>query len=64
MFNMSDLLDAFIKHNAPIVVIHDLPVVNTLIRMKTLVANDELDKLDEIRKEIDGQMDQLEMEYR
>jgi V/A-type H+-transporting ATPase subunit A len=53
-----------IKHNAPIVVIHDLPVVNTLIRMKTLVTNDELDKLDEIRKEIDGQMDQLEMEYR
>jgi V/A-type H+-transporting ATPase subunit A len=53
-----------IKRNAPVVVIHDLPVVNTLIRMKTLVANDQLDKLDEVRKEIDAQMDQLETEYR
>jgi len=53
-----------IKRSAPIVVIHDLPVVNTLIRMKTLIANDQLDKLDEVRKEIDEQMDQLEMEYK
>jgi V/A-type H+-transporting ATPase subunit A len=53
-----------IKRSAPVVVIHDLPVVNTLIRMKTLIANDELDKLDEIRKEVDEQMDQLEMEYK
>jgi V/A-type H+-transporting ATPase subunit A len=52
-----------IKRGAPVVVIHDLPVVNTLIRMKTLVTNDELGKLDEIRKEIDEQVDQLEMEY-
>jgi V/A-type H+-transporting ATPase subunit A len=53
-----------IRRSAPIVVIHDLPVVNTLIRMKTLVANDQLDKLDGVRKEIDEQMDQLETEYR
>jgi hypothetical protein len=32
--------------------------------MKTLVANDQLDKLDGVRKEIDEQMDQLETEYR
>jgi V/A-type H+-transporting ATPase subunit A len=53
-----------IKRNAPVVVIHNLPVVDTLIRMKTLVTNDELTKLDDIRKEMDEQMDQLETEYR
>jgi V/A-type H+-transporting ATPase subunit A len=53
-----------IKRGALIVVIHDLPVVNTLMRMKTLVANKQLEKLDEIRKEMDEQMDQLESEYK
>jgi V/A-type H+-transporting ATPase subunit A len=56
--------ERIIKSGAPILVIHNLPVMNTLIRMKTLVANDELAKLDEIRKQIDGQMDGLEAEYR
>ena len=53
-----------IKRSVPMVIIHGLPLVNTLIRMKTLVTNDELTKLDDIRKEIDEQMDQLEAEYR
>lgn len=53
-----------IKRNAPVVVIHSLPLVNTLIRMKTLITNDELTRLDDIRKEMDEQMDQLETEYR
>jgi len=53
-----------IKRGALIVVIHDLPVVTDMMRMKTLVANDQLEKLDDIRKAIDEQMDQLETEYR
>jgi V/A-type H+-transporting ATPase subunit A len=53
-----------IRHGATISVIHDLPVVNTLIRMKTSVPNDELGKLDDIRKEIDQQMSNLEAEYK
>jgi V/A-type H+-transporting ATPase subunit A len=53
-----------IKGGAPVVVIHNLPVVNTLIRMKTLVTNDELSKLGDIRQEIDDQMNQLETEYK
>ncbi|MEJ2013341.1 MAG: V-type ATP synthase subunit A [Anaerolineales bacterium] len=53
-----------IDYGAPVVVIHNLPVINTLIRMKTLVANDELTRLDDIQKEIDEQMDQLEAEYK
>jgi V/A-type H+-transporting ATPase subunit A len=53
-----------IDYGAPVVVIHNLPVINTLIRMKTLVANDKLTRLDDIQKEIDEQMDQLETEYK
>lgn len=52
-----------IKQGALISMIHDLPVVNTLIRMKTLVENDQLEKFDEIQKEIDQQMEKLEAEY-
>jgi V/A-type H+-transporting ATPase subunit A len=52
-----------IKGGALISSIHDLPVVNTLIRMKTLVKNDELEKFDDIQKDIDQQMDKLEAEY-
>jgi V/A-type H+-transporting ATPase subunit A len=53
-----------VKHGAPIEVIHNLPVVNALIRMKDVVKNDELAKLDNIEKDIDQQMDQLELEYK
>jgi V/A-type H+-transporting ATPase subunit A len=53
-----------VKRRAPISVIHDLPVVDTLIRMKSAVPNEELEKLDEIRKQIDEQMSQLDAEYR
>jgi V/A-type H+-transporting ATPase subunit A len=53
-----------VKRGALIVVIHDLPVVNTLMRMKTLVANEQLEKMDQIQKEMDEQLDQLESEYK
>ncbi len=53
-----------VKRGAPIAVIHGLPVVDTLIRMKSLVPNDELVKLDEIAKTIDDQMSGLETEYK
>src|SRR5512146_3173294 len=53
-----------VKHGAPISVIHSLPVVDTLIRMKTLVPNDELTKLDEFEKQINEQMSKLDQEYR
>ncbi len=52
-----------VKAGALIAVIHDLPVVNTLIRMKALVTNDNLSRLDDIQHEIDEQMDQLETKY-
>ncbi|MBI1855912.1 MAG: V-type ATP synthase subunit A, partial [Chloroflexi bacterium] len=52
-----------IKLGAPINVIHDLPVVNTMIRMKTVVTNDDLAKFDDIEKNINEQIKKLEMEY-
>ena len=53
-----------VKHGAPISLIHNLPVVDTLIRMKTAVSNEELEKMDDIQKQIDDQMSQLDSEYR
>jgi V/A-type H+-transporting ATPase subunit A len=52
-----------IKRGAPSVIIHDLPVVEQLIRMKSLVPNNELTRLDDILKDIDQQMDKLEVDY-
>jgi len=53
-----------VKRRAPVSVIHNLPVVDVLIRMKTTVSNEELGKLDDIQKQIDEQMSQLDSEYR
>ena len=52
-----------VKKGALVVAIRNLPVTNTLIRMKMLVPNDELDQFDTIQAEIDQQMDQLEKNY-
>ena len=53
-----------IKKGATIAIIHALPIVDTLIRMKMQVPNTDLSKLDIIRKQIDEQMAQLETEYK
>lgn len=53
-----------VKHGAPISIIHNLPAVDTLIRMKTAVPNEELEKMDDIQKAIDEQMSRLDSEYR
>ena len=55
---------AIVKKGAPINLIHDLPVVDTLIRAKSAVTNEELHKFDDIQKQIDEQMSQLDAEYR
>jgi len=52
-----------IKQGALISAIHELPVVDTLIRMKTLVGNEDMSRLDEIHEEISQQMQELEAEY-
>ena len=45
-----------IEKGCPIVVLHDLPIVSALIRMKTKVANDNLEVLSEVEHEIDRQL--------
>ncbi len=52
-----------VKRGAPISVIHELPIVDALIRMKTTVPNEELGKMDEIQAAIDEQMSRLDSEY-
>jgi len=53
-----------ILRGAPINLIHDLPVVDMLIRMKSNIGNDELNKFDDVQKAIDEQMSRLDAEYR
>jgi len=52
------------KMGATISVIHKLPVVDTLIRMKTQIPNDKLSMIDEIHEAINAQMTQLEADYK
>ncbi len=55
---------SIIRRGAPINVIHDLPVVDQIIRMKSNVPNDDLSKFEEIERAIDEQMSRLDAEYR
>lgn len=55
---------AIVKRGAPISLIHDLPVVDRIIRAKSTITNEELQKFDDLQKEIDDQMSQLDAEYR
>lgn len=52
-----------IAKGCPIVVVHELPVVPLLVRMKTTVPNDQLERIAEIRQALDEQMDELERTY-
>ncbi len=52
-----------IAKGCPIVLIHNLPIVNVLVRMKTNVPNDSVAKIDKLIADLNAQMDQLEREY-
>lgn len=52
-----------IAKGCPIVVVHELPVVSMLVRMKTTVPSDELERIAEIRRALDEQMNELERAY-
>jgi len=55
--------EGIIAKGCPIVVIHNLPIVNTLVRMKTTVRNEQVEQIDEIWKALDDQMDQVKKDY-
>ena len=52
-----------VAKGCPIIVIQGLPVINTLVRMKTSVPNDQVEKIDKIQQALDEQMDQVEKDY-
>ena len=52
-----------IAKGCPIFVIHGLPIVNTLVRAKTSVPNEQVERIDDIWKALDEQMDQVEKDY-
>ena len=52
-----------VNMGCPIKVLHELPVTNRLIRMKSTIANDSLEEIDQVDKEIDQQMDRTENDY-
>jgi len=52
-----------IAKGCPIFVIHGLPVVNTLVRAKTSVPNEQVERIDDIWRALDEQMGQVEKDY-
>jgi hypothetical protein len=41
-----------------------MPVMNSLIRMKSLIPNNDMLQFDANRRQVDEQMDKLEEEYK
>jgi V/A-type H+-transporting ATPase subunit A len=54
---------AIIRAGCPVVVVRRLPIVDTLVRVKTSVPDRQVDLIGEIGRSLDEQMDQLESEY-
>lgn len=52
-----------VTKGCPIVIIHSLPIVNVLVRMKTSIPNDKVDQIDKIITDLDAQMNQVEHDY-
>ncbi len=58
-----DRAERIVAKGCPIILLHNLPIVNALVRMKTTIPNDQLNKIDALITELNAQMDQLEREY-
>jgi len=52
-----------ISRGAPIFKVTDLPVLTRIMRMKTEIGNDQMEKFDSLIQEIDHQMEELESRY-
>ncbi|HSQ39762.1 MAG TPA: hypothetical protein VLM78_06350, partial [Anaerolineales bacterium] len=63
ILHFHDRAARIVAKGCPIVLIHGLPIVNTLVRMKTSIANENASKIDAVVTDLDTQMDQLEREY-
>ncbi len=58
-----DRAAAIVAKGCPVVIVRRLPVVNTLLRMKTSVPNSQVDLIGEIERSLDEEMDELESDY-
>jgi len=54
---------AIVERGAPISTLRQLPIIADLLRIKTDVPNDQLQRIDELGRELERQMDELEREY-
>ncbi|MBN1874372.1 MAG: V-type ATP synthase subunit A [Anaerolineae bacterium] len=58
-----DLARRLVVKGCPTVVIHNLPVVNMLVRMKTMYGNAEVNRLDEVAAALERQIREIEQNY-
>jgi V/A-type H+-transporting ATPase subunit A len=63
ILHFHDRATRVIAKGCPIVVVHDIPAVNKLVRMKTSVPNDQVELIDDIWKTLDEQIGELERTY-
>lgn len=59
-----DRAGGIIEKGAPIFTIVELDIVQDIMRMKTRIANDNIDEFDDLLEDINYQMDALEERYR
>jgi V/A-type H+-transporting ATPase subunit A len=64
ILHFHDRARRIVGRGALVVEIRNLPIVNTLIRMKTSIPNDQPEKFEETSKQLDEQMDKLEAQYK
>ncbi len=63
ILHFHDRAGRIVAKGCPIILLHNLPIVNALVRMKTSIPNDGIDKIDVLIADLNAQMDQLEREY-
>jgi V/A-type H+-transporting ATPase subunit A len=63
ILDFHDRAGHLVEQGCPIVVIHDLTVVDRIVRVKQTVSNDDLDRLNEVHQALDKQMNDLEQHY-
>jgi V/A-type H+-transporting ATPase subunit A len=63
ILHFHDRAGRIVAKGCPIVVIHGLSIVNTLVRMKTTIPNDDVARIDATLAFLDSQMDELDRVY-
>jgi V/A-type H+-transporting ATPase subunit A len=63
MLRFHSRAEAIVAQGCPVIVIRRLPIVGTIVHMKTSVANSQTDLIGEIERSLEEQMDQLQEDY-